>query len=486
MGEESIKDKGACGETGEENDQDRGDTSNDRGDTESESDGKKIIEDESESSKDKGESRKTEDSSKTEEYSGKDEGASDNPNKENDREKEDNSNNESSNDREESGTDERENSEDEGDIDKDEEATDRTDEGKCKDEKDDNDDDNSTKDDGGSSKDGREGDKDEDTISEDGEGSGKDEEEGSEDDEVELNFGKHYDWCDFVNSLDSLDFINFLARRSRCAILDIIATMLQNYEWAQNKVRSKGWLFTFISTLKNDFDDRVRIKALYAISCAVRDHADNRRDFLDNYDGLGVLLRAIQTDVPKLQIKSIFLLNSIVTSEPSACETFHSRGHGIVELLVSIAFCQNRVNYAADDDVGDDDVDAPSGFDTNGANNDDSSTSDSGSLVDLCFSALLTLATFNAECLVQIRRFVSPLRSTQERKLERIQRRESRVSDDETDAEKLFRLIEEGGDNVDVISLRHCEDETDTQELFRLVEEEDDEGDDVDAISLYH
>merc|ERR1719334_908168 len=355
---------------------------------------KRDSKDEGESSKDEGESNKTE------ENSGNNEGASEKPGKENDRKKEDNSNNESSNDQGESGTDEREKSEDEGDIGQDEEATDGTDEGKSKDEEDDSDDDNSTKDDGGSSKDGREGDKEEDgkTISKDGEGSGKDsdencedEEEESEDDEVELNFGKHYDWCDFVNSLDSLDFNSFLARGSRCAILDIIATMLQNYEWAQNKVRSKGWLFTFISLLKYD-DDRVRIKALYAISCAVRDHADNRRDFLDNYDGLGVLFRTIQTDVPKLQIKSIFLLNSIVTSEPSACETFHSRHHGIVELLVSIAFCQNRVNYAADD-VGDENVDAPGGSDNNGANNDDSSTSDSDSLVDLCFSALLSLAT---------------------------------------------------------------------------------------------
>ena len=175
-----------------------------------------------------------------------------------------------------------------------------------------------------------------------------------------------------------------------------------------------------------------------------------------------------------------------MTSEPSACETFHSRHHGIVELLVSIAFCQNRVNYAADDDGENDEVDASGGSDNNGANNDDSSTSDSDSLVDLCFSALLSMATFNAECLVQIRRFVSPLRSTQERRLERIQRGESRVADDETDAEELFRLIDEGGDNVDAISLRHCEDETDAQELFRLVEGEDDEGDDVDAISLYH
>merc|ERR1719334_2656435 len=432
---------------------------------------KRDSKDEGESSKDEGESNKTE------ENSGNNEGASEKPGKENDRKKEDNSNNESSNDQGESGTDEREKSEDEGDIGQDEEATDGTDEGKSKDEEDDSDDDNSTKDDGGSSKDGREGDKEEDgkTISKDGEGSGKDsdencedEEEESEDDEVELNFGKHYDWCNFVNSLDSLDFISFLARGSRCAILDIIATMLQNYEWAQNKVRSKGWLFTFISLLKYD-EDRVRIKALYALSCAVRDHADNRRDFLDNYDGLGVLFRAIQTDVPKLQIKSIFLLNSIVTCEPSVCQTFHSGRHGIIELLVSIAFCQNRVNSSADDDV----------------ENDDSSTSDSDSLLALCFSTLLTLAISNAECLVQIRRFVSPLRATKRRRLERIQRGETRVSDDETDAEELFRLID-GGDDVDTISLCLCKDETNAKELFRLVEGEDDEGDDVDAISLYH
>ena len=49
----------------------------------------------------------------------------------------------------------------------------------------------------------------------------------------------------------------------------------------------------------------VRIKGLYAISCTVREHDVNRREFLDKYDGLSVLLRASQSDVEKLQVRQV-------------------------------------------------------------------------------------------------------------------------------------------------------------------------------------
>merc|ERR1719283_796171 len=102
----------------------------------------------------------------------------------------------------------------------------------------------------------------------------------------------------------------------------------------------------FIHALEKDPANLVRIKGLYAISCTVREHEANRKEFLEKHDGFSVLLRASQSDVEKLQIKSIFLMTSIVTSEPSSCELLWRMG--IVEQLVGLAF--RHVDAAADAD----------------------------------------------------------------------------------------------------------------------------------------
>ena len=65
---------------------------------------------------------------------------------------------------------------------------------------------------------------------------------------------------------------------------------------------SQGWLPLFIKALEKDPVNLVRIKGLYAISCAVREHAVNRKEFLEKHDGFSVLLRASQSDVEKLQV----------------------------------------------------------------------------------------------------------------------------------------------------------------------------------------
>jgi len=238
------------------------------------------------------------------------------------------------------------------------------------------------------------------------------------------------DWCDdidFGSDFLKMGGVEFLARYInsqhsglRWRILDLMATILQNNDWAQNEARCKDWLSTFINALEKDPVHLVRIKALYAISCTVREHDLNRKEFLEKHDGFSVLLRASQSDVEKLQIKSIFLMTSIVNSDPASCEPLWRMG--IIEQLVGLAFHH---------------VDAIEGADGNG----NSSTSDANFLTEHVFSALCFFASSNANCLEECRRPDLPLRSTLRKRLARI-KDDEQFEEERSYAKKLLHLID--------------------------------------------
>lgn len=94
---------------------------------------------------------------------------------------------------------------------------------------------------------------------------------------------------------------------------------------------------TLLSMVDTDINDIVRIKALYAVSCKyrsvnlnssvilvltvnffiglIRDNDAGLKEFADK-DGYSVLLRALQSDIEKLNIKSAFLLSSLCNQKP--------------------------------------------------------------------------------------------------------------------------------------------------------------------------
>lgn len=262
-----------------------------------------------------------------------------------------------------------------------------------------------------------------------------DDEDGGQDDveEKEDALEELIDWCDdidFGSDFLKMGGVEFLSRfvvsphsGLRWRILDLMATILQNNEWAQNQASTKGWLSIFVAALEKDSVHLVRIKGLYALSCAVREHAANRKEFLEKHDGFSVLLRASQSDVEKLQIKSIFLMTSIVTSEPSSCELLWRMG--IVEQLVGLAFRH---------------VDAASDADGNG------NTGGGGVnfLTEHVFSALCFFAASNGNCLEDCRRPDLPLRSTLTKRLAQI-KDDEQFDEERNYANKLLGLIDGGG-----------------------------------------
>ncbi|XP_046420526.1 hsp70-binding protein 1-like [Neodiprion fabricii] len=95
---------------------------------------------------------------------------------------------------------------------------------------------------------------------------------------------------------------------------DIIAELTQNNPYCQEKVLEFGLMPTLLHMVDTDPSEQTRIKALYAVSCLVRENPVSLTHLNVN-DGYSVLLRALQSPIEKLQIKSAFLLSSLCSKD---------------------------------------------------------------------------------------------------------------------------------------------------------------------------
>ncbi|XP_069056863.1 hsp70-binding protein 1 [Pleurodeles waltl] len=113
----------------------------------------------------------------------------------------------------------------------------------------------------------------------------------------------------------------------------LIGTCSQNVPFVQEHVLSLGALGKLLRLLDVDCNEVVRIKALFAISCLVREQEAGLLEFV-KLDGFSVLMRAMQSDVMKLKVKSAFLLQNLLTSHPEHKEALCSMG--MVQQLVAL------------------------------------------------------------------------------------------------------------------------------------------------------
>ena len=148
---------------------------------------------------------------------------------------------------------------------------------------------------------------------------------------------------DFANDfykLNGLDLIKRLlsTRIPRCvtAGCDIIAETVQNNPSAQNTVTDSGLLVDLLNLVDgnvasvlalsegNQLED-VRVKALYAVSCLIRENESSLKVFESNH-GYTILIRSIVSKNQKLRIKSSFLLVSLIQANPTVPWMLHSLG----------------------------------------------------------------------------------------------------------------------------------------------------------------
>ncbi|XP_028824408.1 hsp70-binding protein 1 [Denticeps clupeoides] len=113
----------------------------------------------------------------------------------------------------------------------------------------------------------------------------------------------------------------------------LIASCAQNMPEVQCYLLNMGALKTLLQLTDSDSNPTVRVKALYAVSCLVREQEVALQDFL-SLDGFSVLMRAMQSECEKLRMKSAFLLLNLLTAHPEHRESVISMG--MVQQLVAV------------------------------------------------------------------------------------------------------------------------------------------------------
>lgn len=113
----------------------------------------------------------------------------------------------------------------------------------------------------------------------------------------------------------------------------LIASCAQNMPEVQVHLLSIGTLPKLLQLTDSDPHPTVRVKALYAVSCLVREQEAGLQAFI-SHDGFSVLMRGMQSDNEKLRTKSAFLLLNLLTAYPKHKDTVVSMG--MVQQLVSV------------------------------------------------------------------------------------------------------------------------------------------------------
>ncbi|KAL0280833.1 UNVERIFIED_CONTAM: hypothetical protein PYX00_002009 [Menopon gallinae] len=149
---------------------------------------------------------------------------------------------------------------------------------------------------------------------------------------------------DFVDNIDvANDFhkiggfsvlnpcLNSLRSSIRWRGAELVAYLCQNNPYCQNKILESRILSTLLNMIDTDINDTVKVKAMYAVSCIVRDNEEALKEF-GSSDGYSVLLRALQSDIVKLNIKAAFLLTALCSQKPDIKDELVKMGY--VEQLV--------------------------------------------------------------------------------------------------------------------------------------------------------
>uniref|UniRef100_A0A3P8TEF6 Hsp70-binding protein 1 n=1 Tax=Amphiprion percula TaxID=161767 RepID=A0A3P8TEF6_AMPPE len=173
---------------------------------------------------------------------------------------------------------------------------------------------------------------------------GEEEREEDDEDERESAFEMLSELCenlDNARDLLTLGGLDLCISRYLCHIqsglrwraAELIACCAQNMPQVQVHMLNNRVLPKLLQLTDSDPHPTVRVKALYAVSCLVREQDAGLQAFL-SHDGFSVLMRGMQSENEKLRTKSAFLLLNLLTSHPEQKDTVVSMG--MVQQLVSV------------------------------------------------------------------------------------------------------------------------------------------------------
>ncbi|MEQ2252781.1 hypothetical protein ILYODFUR_025396 [Ilyodon furcidens] len=173
---------------------------------------------------------------------------------------------------------------------------------------------------------------------------GEEDREENEEDERELAFEMLSELCENLDNARDLmtlgglelcvsRYLNHVQSGLRWRAAQLLASCAQNMPQVQEHLLKVDVLPKLLQLTDSDTNPSVRVKALYAVSCLVREQEAGLQAFV-SHDGFSVLMRAMQSENEKVRTKSAFLLLNLLTSNPEHKETVVSMG--MVQQLVSV------------------------------------------------------------------------------------------------------------------------------------------------------
>jgi len=132
----------------------------------------------------------------------------------------------------------------------------------------------------------------------------------------------------------------------RSGAAHLIGELAQNNPYCQEKLLAEGFIKLLLDQLDNDSDSNCKVKALYAISCTVREHKEGLAE-LGTLDGWSVIIRALQCpEDSRLGTKACFLISSAAQVDHTLLDEMVSRGlvlHLAQELGGAHLLCHEHV-----------------------------------------------------------------------------------------------------------------------------------------------
>lgn len=128
----------------------------------------------------------------------------------------------------------------------------------------------------------------------------------------------------------------------RAGACDVLAELCQNNPYCQRIVTENGLLKPLLDILNKDPDNNARLKAVYAISCNVRENADGLKQFLE-LEGLQSVLKALQSDSDRLRTKCAFLLSCLAGLHAEVRNALLE--HDAVPFLISLIAAERQPSH---------------------------------------------------------------------------------------------------------------------------------------------
>ncbi|XP_076804981.1 hsp70-binding protein 1-like isoform X1 [Clavelina lepadiformis] len=141
-----------------------------------------------------------------------------------------------------------------------------------------------------------------------------------------------------------IKYLNHTDNSIQTKAADLIAIVAQNNEYCQTKLLELKILNQLLP--KIGISDNcagslgpVAVKAVYAVSCIVRQNQTALEQFVDA-DGFSCLIKGMQSTLQKLQLKCVFLLRSICEENLKCHNVIHDMGF-VVQLAAMLKWYDN-------------------------------------------------------------------------------------------------------------------------------------------------